>query len=250
MSSAPAGPRQWTIHPADPAATTSLAEHLHCSPAIARLLLARGIADPAAADTFLNPSIEALLDPRLMLGMDIAVARIQQAVRASEPILIYGDYDVDGTTATVLLKTAIERIAPVETPAIVTYHVPHRIREGYGMQTSVLAEHAAVGVRLVISVDTGIRAFAAAAEAKSLGLDLIVTDHHLPDDARGIPEALAVLNPAQPNCPYPFKHLCGAAVAFKLAHALLLAAAEAASDPDAQQRKLTRSLIPSFLKLV
>ncbi len=206
--------------------------------------------DPASADTFLNPSIEGLLDPRLMLGMDVAVARIQQAVRASEPILIYGDYDVDGTTATVLLKTAIERIAPAETPAIVTYHVPHRIREGYGMQTSVLAERAAAGVRLVISVDTGIRAFAAAAEAKTLGLDLIVTDHHLPDDAQGIPEALAVINPAQPGCPYPFKHLCGAAVAFKLAHALLLAAAEAASDPEAQQRKLNRGLIPSFLKLV
>ena len=250
MSSAPAGPRQWTLYPADPAAATSLAEHLHCPPAIAHLLLARGIADPVSADAFLNPSIDGLLDPRLMLGMDIAVTRIQQAVRASEPILIYGDYDVDGTAATVLLKTAIERIAPAETPALVTYHVPHRIREGYGMQTNVLAEHAAAGVRLVISVDTGIRAFAAAAEAKTLGLDLIVTDHHLPDDAHGIPEALAVLNPAQPGCPYPFKHPCGAAVAFKLAHALLLAAAESASDPEAQQRKLNRRLIPSFLKLV
>ncbi len=250
MSSAPAGPRQWTLFPADPAALKSLTEHLNCPLAIAHLLLARGIGDPACADTFLNPSIEGLLDPHLMLGIDVAVDRIQQAVRASEPILIYGDYDVDGTTATVLLKTAIERIAPTETPAIVTYHVPHRIREGYGMQTSVLAEHAAAGVRLVISVDTGIRAFAAAAEAKTLGLDLIVTDHHLPDDAQGVPEALAVINPAQPGCPYPFKHLCGAAVAFKLAHALLLAAAEAASDPEAQQRKLNRGLIPSFLKLV
>jgi single-stranded-DNA-specific exonuclease len=114
----------------------------------------------------------------------------------------------------------------------------------------VLAQHAAAGVRLVISVDTGIRAFAAAAEAKSLGLDLIVTDHHLPDDARGIPEALAVLNPAQPGCPYPFKHLCGAAVAFKLAHALLLSAAETAPDPEAQRLRLNRGLIPSFLKLV
>src|SRR5271168_3778508 len=114
MSSAPAGPRQWTLYPADPAAVTALAEHLHCPPPIAWLLLARGIADPAAADTFLNPSIAGLLDPRLMLGMDIAVARIQKAVRASEPILIYGDYDVDGTTATVLLKTAIERIAPAD----------------------------------------------------------------------------------------------------------------------------------------
>ncbi|MEI9979613.1 MAG: single-stranded-DNA-specific exonuclease RecJ [Edaphobacter sp.] len=218
--------------------------------AIARILFARGVADAAAAETFLHPSIEGLLDPLLMLGMDVAVVRIQQAVRASEPILIYGDYDVDGTTATVLLKTAIERIASAETPAKVAYHVPHRLREGYGMQSNVLAQHAAAGVRLVISVDTGIRAFAAAAEAKTLGLDLIVTDHHLPDDAQGIPEAVAVVNPAQPGCPYPFKHLCGAAVAFKLAHALLLAAADAAPDPEAQRVRLNRGLIPSFLKLV
>jgi single-stranded-DNA-specific exonuclease len=186
----------------------------------------------------------------LMLGMDLAVARIHRAIRSSEPILIYGDYDVDGTTATVLLKTAIERIAPKDSPALVTYHVPHRLREGYGMQTGVLGQAAASGVRLVISVDTGIRAFAAAAEAKTLGLDLIVTDHHLPDHAIGIPEAVAVLNPAQANCPYPFKSLCGAAVAFKLAHALLLSAAETADNPDAQRLRLKRSLIPSFLKLV
>ena len=222
MPSAHAGPQQWVTPTVDPAAVARLAEHLHCPDAIASILLSRGISDPAAAQAFLNPAIDDLIDPTLMLGMDLAVARIQHAVRSGEPILIYGDYDVDGTTATVLLKTAIERIAPKDKPAIVTYHVPHRLREGYGMQTSVLGQAAAAGVRLVISVDTGIRAFAAADEAKALGLDLIVTDHHLPDDAVGIPEAVAVLNPAQANCPYPFKSLCGAAVAFKLAHALLL----------------------------
>ena len=256
MSSAHAGPQQppepkpWLTLTVDPAAVARLAEHLHCPNAIASLLLSRGIADPAAAQTFLNPTIDDLIDPMLMLGMDLAVSRIQQAVRSSQPILIYGDYDVDGTTATVLLKTAIERIAPKDTPSIVTYHVPHRLREGYGMQTGILGQAAAAGVRLVISVDTGIRAFAAATEAKTLGMDLIVTDHHLPDDAIGIPEAVAVLNPAQTNCPYPFKSLCGAAVAFKLAHALLLSAAEAADNPDAQRLRLKRSLIPSFLKLV
>jgi single-stranded-DNA-specific exonuclease len=254
MSSAHAGPQQWLTPTVDPAAVARLAEHLHCPNAIASLLLSRGIADPAAAQTFLNPTIDDLIDPMLMLGMDLAVCRIQQAVRSSEPILIYGDYDVDGTTATVLLKTAIDRISArigsKDTPSIVTYHVPHRLREGYGMQTGILGQAAAAGVRLVISVDTGIRAFAAAKEAKALGMDLIVTDHHLPDDAIGIPEAVAVLNPAQANCPYPFKSLCGAAVAFKLAHALLLSAAEAADDPDAQRLRLKRSLIPSFLKLV
>jgi single-stranded-DNA-specific exonuclease len=254
MSSAHAGPQQWLTPTVDPAAVARLTEHLHCPDAIASLLLSRGIADPAAAQAFLNPTIDDLIDPMLMLGMDLAVSRIQQAVRSSEPILIYGDYDVDGTTATVLLKTAIDRISArigsKDAPSIVTYHVPHRLREGYGMQTGILGQAAAAGVRLVISVDTGIRAFAAAAEAKILGMDLIVTDHHLPDDAIGIPEAIAVLNPAQANCPYPFKSLCGAAVAFKLAHALLLSAAEAADDPDAQRLRLKRSLIPSFLKLV
>jgi single-stranded-DNA-specific exonuclease len=246
MSTAQVGPPPWITRSADDAAVQHLAENLRCTQAIAKLLVSRGIVNPAAAQTFFTPSLDDLIDPMLMLGMHIAVARIQQAVRTGEPILIYGDYDVDGTTATVLLKTAIERIATKEIPAKVTYHVPHRIREGYGMQTGVLGEAAASGISLVISVDTGIRAFAAAEEAKALGMDLIVTDHHLPDGAIGIPEAVAVLNPAQENCPYPFKSLCGAAVAFKLAHALLLAAAET----DEQRAKLKRGLIPSFLKLV
>jgi single-stranded-DNA-specific exonuclease len=260
MSSAHAGPqqspapKQWILPTVDPAAVARLAEHLHCPNAIAGILLSRGISDSTAAHAFLNPTSDHLIDPMLMLGMDLAVARIQRAVQYAEPILIYGDYDVDGTTATVLLKTAIERISArigsKDTPAIVTYHVPHRLREGYGMQTGVLGQAAASGVRLVISVDTGIRAFAAADEARALGLDLIVTDHHLPDDAIGVPEAVAVLNPAQANCPYPFKSLCGAAVAFKLAHALLLSAAETTDDPEAQRLRLKRTLIPSFLKLV
>jgi single-stranded-DNA-specific exonuclease len=211
MSSAPAGPQQrqqpmqWIVPTVDPDAVSRLATHLECPNAIASLLVARGISDPAAAQTFLNPTIDDLIDPMLMLGMDRAIARIQRAVRSGEPILIYGDYDVDGTTATVLLKTAIERIASKERPAIVTYHVPHRIREGYGMQTGVLGQAATAGIRLVISVDTGIRAFAAAEEAKTLGMDLIVTDHHLPDHAIGVPEAVAVLNPAQADCPFPLR---------------------------------------------
>jgi single-stranded-DNA-specific exonuclease len=242
--------QEWTLPPFDPTDAQRLAAHLDCPLPIAALLLSRGIADPAAAQAFFQPSLNDLHSPLLMLGIDRAVVRIHQAVLASDPILIYGDYDVDGTTATVLLKTAIERIAPKETPAQVTYHVPHRIREGYGMQTSVLAQAASAGVRLVISVDTGIRAFAAAEEAKALGLDLIVTDHHLPDDAIGVPEAIAVINPAQHDCPYPNKNLCGAAVAFKLAHALLLAAAQASPDPIAELDRLNQRLLPSFLKLV
>ncbi|MDW5266468.1 MULTISPECIES: single-stranded-DNA-specific exonuclease RecJ [Acidobacteriaceae] len=247
MISAQNGLRQeWAVASPDADVVGRLARELGCPDAIAALLVSRGIVDVAAAQTFFNPSLDDLIDPMLMLGMREAVARIQQAVRGGEPILIYGDYDVDGTTATVLLKTAIERTATKDCPAVVTYHVPHRLREGYGMQTGVLGAAAASGVRLVISVDTGIRAFAAADEAKALGLDLIVTDHHLPDDAVGVPHAIAVVNPAQEGCGYPFKSLCGAGVAFKLAHAILSAAA----DTEEGRAKLRNSLVPSFLKLV
>jgi single-stranded-DNA-specific exonuclease len=247
MISAQSGLRQeWNVHSPDADNVAQLAREVGCPAAIATYLVSRGIADAAAVQAFFHPSLDDLIDPMLMLGMPEAVARIQQAVRDGEPILIYGDYDVDGTTATVLLKTAIERTATKDRPAVVTYHVPHRLREGYGMQTGVLGTAAASGVRLVISVDTGIRAFAAADEAKALGLDLIVTDHHLPDDAVGVPHAVAVVNPAQKGCGYPFKSLCGAGVAFKLAHAILSAAAET----EEERAKLQRTLVPSFLKLV
>src|ERR1700744_2155233 len=122
MSSAHAGPQQWILPTVDSTEVTLLAEQLQCPQAIAQLLLARGVADHTAAQAFLNPSIDDLHDPMLLLGMDRAVARIQQAVRCNEPIPIYGDYAVDGTTAPVLLKPAIERIAAKEPPAIVTYH--------------------------------------------------------------------------------------------------------------------------------
>jgi single-stranded-DNA-specific exonuclease len=240
-------PPNWVVASTDPNAVARLTTQTFCPEPIARLLASRGITD---AEHFFNPSLDDLHDPALMLGMPEAVARIQQAVAAGESILIYGDYDVDGTTATVLLKTAIERIAPPDRPAIVTYHVPHRLREGYGIQNVRLAEAADAGVKLVISVDTGIRAFEAAAEARLLALDLIVTDHHLPDGIEGVPEAVAVINPAQHGCPYPNKHLCGAGVAFKLAHALLAAHAAAAAQPDLQQKRLREVLLPSFLKLV
>ncbi len=203
---------------------------------IAELLVARGVRNTAEADRFLRPQLDQLLDPYSMHGMSIAVARVQRAIAAREPILIYGDYDVDGTTATVLLKTAIEMLG-----GEVRFHVPHRLREGYGMQREILETAAAEGVRLVISVDTGIRAFAAADAAEALGLDLIVTDHHLPEAAMGLPKALAVLNPNQGDCAYECKYLCGAGVAFKLSQALL----------EARDRERARKkILPSFLKML
>ncbi|MGC1299006.1 MAG: DHH family phosphoesterase, partial [Alloacidobacterium sp.] len=171
---------------------------------VAELLLARGVRTAEDVARFLRPQLEHLHDPYAMSGMRAAVPRVQQAIQNREPILIYGDYDVDGTTATVLLKTAIEMLG-----GEVRFHVPHRLKEGYGMRDEVLETAATDGVRLVISVDTGIRAFAAARAAQALGLDLIVTDHHLPEAELGLPRAVAVLNPNQPGCAYACKHLCG-----------------------------------------
>jgi single-stranded-DNA-specific exonuclease len=238
--------RQWTTAQHDPAAAEALSRALSLPLPIAQLLACRGCTTPEAARAFLNPSLDGLHSPALILGMDLAVARLRAALTAREPILIYGDYDVDGTVATVLLKTAAERAAAaLGVTADVRYHIPHRIREGYGMQASRLEAAKAEGVRLVISVDTGIRAFAAAEEAARLNLDLIVTDHHLPDPIQ-IPQAIAVLNPNQPNCPYPNKELCGAGVAFKLAQALL----ESTASTTDKQSRLREKTLPSFLKLL
>jgi single-stranded-DNA-specific exonuclease len=170
-----------------------------------------------------------------MLGMDTAVARLEQAIAERQPVLLYGDYDVDGTTAVVLLKTAIEMLG-----GTVRFHVPHRLREGYGLQSKVLEAAHADGVRLVITVDTGMRAFAEAETARRLGLDLIITDHHLPEAGHAVPHALAILNPNQPGCGYPEKSLCGAAIALKLAQAVL-------ERRNAQRTR--EKTLPSFLKM-
>jgi single-stranded-DNA-specific exonuclease len=238
-ASTPALPARWILagrSPEDAALLSGLTRDAQVPPIVAELLVSRGIRSAIDAESFLHPSIEHLLDPFSMLGMDRAVERIQRAVAAQEPILIYGDYDVDGTTATVLLKTAIERLG-----GTVRFHIPHRLREGYGMQREILEIAAREGVRLVISVDTGIRAFAAADAAAELGLDLIVTDHHLPEPELGMPRALAVLNPNQPGCGYACQHLCGAGVAFKLSQALL-----EAWDRDRARTKI----LPSFMKML
>jgi single-stranded-DNA-specific exonuclease len=238
---------RWSVSATDSPVAKSLASELNLPLSIASLLVCRGIDTVAAARAFLHPALDQLHDPYKMLGMERAVARLRAALLANEPVLIYGDYDVDGTVATVLLKTAAERAALLlGTKADIRYHIPHRIREGYGMTDARIELAAAEGVRLVVSVDTGIRAFAAAAEAQRVGLDLIVTDHHLPDGVEGVPQAVAVLNPNQSGCPYPYKELCGAAVAFKLTQALL----ESAANDDAERQRLREKTLPSFLKLL
>jgi single-stranded-DNA-specific exonuclease len=242
-------PQRWLLADPHPGQSASLAREARLPIVLAELLVARGITTAAEAFAFLNPEPAHLHDPFHMLGMSVAVERLERAIAAREPILLYGDYDVDGTIAVVLLKTAIEMLS-----GEVRFHVPHRLRDGYGMQSSVLEAAHADGVRVVVTVDTGMRAFAEAETARRLGLDLIITDHHLPAEAATdrsssvgsiaahdkLPAALAILNPNQPGCTYPEKSLCGAAIALKLAQALL-----ERRDP-ARAREKT---LPSFLKM-
>src|SRR5882672_11121524 len=143
-----------------------------------------------------------------------AVARLKHAIETGEKILIYGDYDVDGKTSVVILKRAIEMAG-----GMAGFHVPDRFKEGYGMRSEVVEAAARSGVSLIISVDTGIRAAEVVRRASELSIDVIITDHHLPES--DLPPALAVLNPNRPDCSYPEKNLCGAGVAFKLVQALL-----------------------------
>ena len=222
---------RWVLRSADPQHVQRLALENNLAPWLARLLAVRGVESGEQAQKFLAPSLQDLHSPYLMSGLRAAVERLKAAIERGETVLIYGDYDVDGTTAIVILKTALELCG-----GKVDYHVPHRIREGYGMRDEVIEQAADRGIRLIISVDTGIRAFAAAETAARRGLDLIVTDHHLPQ-ADGVPKALAVVNPNQQGCEYPCKSLCGAGVAFKIAQALLV--------ESGRER-----LLPSFLKMV
>jgi single-stranded-DNA-specific exonuclease len=202
---------------------------------LARLLLRRGFTEAEAAARFLNPSIAHLHAPEEMTGLRAAVDRIDRAIERKEPILIYGDYDVDGTMAVIILKTAIELCG-----GAADFHVPHRIREGYDLRDDVIERAAAAGIRLIISVDMGIRAFTPAETAHRLGVDLIVTDHHLPGPD-GVPNAMAVVNPNQAGCEYPYKQLCGAGVAFKVAQGLMQRRLDAKDQ--------TRMLL-SFMKVV
>jgi single-stranded-DNA-specific exonuclease len=226
---------RWSFANPDAVQVEALRAEAKVSPIVARLLALRGVA-PADAAIFLSPSVDHLHSPYLMRGMTAAMERLSAAITNKEGILIYGDYDVDGTTAVVVLKTAIELCG-----GAADFHVPHRIKEGYGIKDDVIERAAAGGIKVVISVDTGIRAFQAAKTARRVGIDLIVTDHHLPEAHEGVPNAWAVLNPNQQGCDYPCKELCGAGVAFKIAQALF-----AKFKDRVDQTKL----IPSFLKMV
>lgn len=222
----------WIWNPPDAARVEWLRGELAISEAVAQVLVRRGYADPAEAHAFLHPSLDRMHAGSQLKGLDRAVARLAQAIARQEKILLYGDYDVDGTMSIVLLTKAIELAGGTS-----EFHVPHRLREGYGMRAEIITEAAARGVSLIVSVDTGIRAGAVVEHARTLGIDVIVTDHHLPEAE--LPQALAVVNPNQPGCLYPNKDLCGAGVAFKLAEALL----KASTLEPPRQRKVRDSLM-------
>ena len=202
------------------------------SPIVSRILWKRGFRAAWEVERFMNPKLADLHNPFLMEGMHAAVARLISAIQEKHKVLLYGDYDVDGTSSIVILKTAL-RLAGLET----TFHVPHRLKDGYGMHAAVIEQASTDGVRLIISVDTGIRANAVVEQARTLGIDCIVTDHHLPEET--LPPAVAVLNPNRLDCNYPEKNLCGAGVTFKLIQALF----EALGWEEARRHKVLASLL-------
>ncbi len=228
-------PARWIFPRPDPHAVAQLTAALPLRPPAAQALVCRGYRDPESARRFVSASLDDLNDPLSMRDMDRAAERLECAVRRREKILIFGDYDVDGTTSVALLIKAIEMAC-----GAAAWRIPNRLTEGYGIQAEAIENAAAEGVRLIVSVDTGIRAAEAARRACAVGVDLIVTDHHLPEAE--LPPAFAVLNPNRPDCSYPEKNLCGAGVAFKLAQALL---ARLGWDP-ARLRRVSES----FLKIV
>jgi single-stranded-DNA-specific exonuclease len=224
--------KRWNVQKHNLDEVKNLANSLKVSPLLSAMLISRGYETEEKALKFLNPQYSDLHEPFLLKDMKKAVERILKAIENEEKILIWGDYDVDGTTGTVVLRKALEILG-----AKTGYHVPHRFTEGYGINIEKLSEAKEKGYTVVISVDTGSRAFEAADWAKENGVDLIITDHHLSDEVKGNPDAFAVVNPNQAGCEYPDKHLAGVGVAFKLIHALL-------------REKGRENLVEHFLKMV
>jgi single-stranded-DNA-specific exonuclease len=203
----------WNILQPPQNVVRELSARLDISVTLAAILANRGIHTAREGDRFLNPSLEHLHDPFRMLGMEKAVSLLAGALHRQEKILVFGDYDVDGVTGTALLTGYLRRFTDQ-----VSYYIPHRVEEGYGLQSERLQRFAADGGKLVLSVDCGISHVSEVQEGRSLGLTFVITDHHEPPPA--LPPADAILNPRQPGCSYPFKHLAGVGIAFKLIQGL------------------------------
>lgn len=206
--------KRWCLKPEpDPAAVSRLT-HARSPTTLATLLAQRGISSPEEAKAFYHPTIGQLHDPFLMKDMDRAVERIERALMEKEPIMVYGDYDVDGTTAVALVYSVLSRCT-----GEIMHYIPDRYAEGYGISTLGIDRAAERGVKLIIALDCGIKSVDKVAYAKQQGIDFIICDHHLPGDA--LPDAVAVLDPKRPDCPYPFKELSGCGIGFKLMQAFM-----------------------------
>ena len=189
-----------------------LADKLSISPILAKLLIHRGITTESAAKRFFRPQLSDLINPFLMKDMDIAVDRLNDAMGRKERIMVYGDYDVDGCTAEALVYKFLQQFY-----SNIDYYIPDRYDEGYGVSKKGIDFAHETGVKLIIILDCGIKAIQEIEYAKSLGIDFIICDHHVPDDM--MPPAVAILNPKRPDDPFPFKHLCGCGVGFKFMQA-------------------------------
>ncbi len=206
---------KWNYEPPTPdqkKAADELGEKLGMSPILAQLLIKRGITTESAAKRFFRPQLADLINPFLMKDMDVAVDRLNDAMGRKERILVYGDYDVDGCTAVALVYKFLQQFY-----SNIDYYIPDRYDEGYGISKKGLEYAKETGVKLIIILDCGIKAIEEIAYAKSIGIDFIICDHHVPDDV--MPNAVAVLNPKREDDTYPFKHLCGCGVGFKLMQA-------------------------------
>jgi single-stranded-DNA-specific exonuclease len=205
--------KRWRILSADNQKVDALQQSLRIHPALCQVLVQRGIETFEQAKNFFRPQLADLHSPWLMKDMEKAVARVLLAMERGEKILVFGDYDVDGTTAVASMFRFLRKTYPA-----VDFYVPHRYREGYGVSKAGIEFAREQGMTLIISLDCGIKSADLIAYAQTIGIDFIVCDHHLPD--LELPPAIAILNPKQPGCPYPFKELCGCGVGFKLITAL------------------------------
>jgi single-stranded-DNA-specific exonuclease len=205
----PVSQRRWRVNNPDNSVTKRLTHETKISSLVAMLLANRGLSEPSAADRFLSSTLAELHDPYLLLGMDRAVERLVVAVARRERVCVYGDYDVDGISAVALLISFFRTIG-----LDCFYHIPKRLETGYGLSREGVEHIALQGANVIITVDCGITANDESRLCSSLGIDLIITDHHTP--GAEIPSACAVINPHQPACPFPFKYLAGVGVAFNL----------------------------------
>ncbi len=205
--------KRWNLISADVNHTRALQDALKIHPILCELLAQRGITDFEAAKKFFRPSLEHLHSPWLMKDMRKAVDRVNEAIQKNQKILVFGDYDVDGTTSVATLYQFLKQLSPN-----IDYYIPHRYKEGYGVSKIGIDFAKENEFDLIISVDCGIKSTALITYAKELGMDFIICDHHLPDPI--LPPAIAILNAKQTDCNYPYKELCGCGVVFKLITAL------------------------------